>query len=69
MARKKRNSLYTVFLKGILFFFSLENNPIKEYFHNQKKRSDADRIYLDWYNVGNDIRNAYGKIRASEKSC
>ena len=62
----KRTSLFIVFLKGIRFFFALGENPIKEYDRKYRRRSDADNIAHDWYNVGNDIRNAYEKYKASQ---
>lgn len=46
------------FIKGILFFFSLEENPIFQYMEEMKKKSDADRIAEDWIKVGNDLKKA-----------
>lgn len=51
-----RDMLKKIFLKGILFFFSLEENPISQYMEEMKKKSDADRIAEDWINVGNDLK-------------
>lgn len=47
------------FLKGILYFFSLNENPIEEYDRRRKEKNDLERMRSDWYNVGNDIRRAY----------
>ena len=48
-------SLMHLFLKGILYFFSLNENPIVEYNRRRKGKSDLERMRSDWYNVGNDI--------------
>lgn len=48
-------------MEGILFFFTLGKNPIKEYDKKFKKKTDAEKIAQDWRNVGNDIRVAYEK--------
>lgn len=61
----KKTSLFIVFLKGFRFFFALGENPIKEYDRKYRGRNDADNIANDWQNVGNDIRNAYEKYKAS----
>ncbi len=65
----KGNPLLKVFIKGFLYFFSLDNNPVIEYSNKLKKKSDADRMREDWYNVGNDIRSAYEKYKAAGKPC
>lgn len=54
-----KKSLFDVFMKGILYFFSIGGNPIKEYKRMRELSNDADRISSDWRNVGNDIRKAY----------
>lgn len=69
MESKDKNSLLKVFISGISFFFTLEGNPIREYYRRYGRKSDAERIYGDWCNVGNDIRKAYGKATASRKGC
>lgn len=48
--------IMNIFINGILFFFSLEENPIFQYMEEMKKKSDADRIAEDWINVGNDLK-------------
>ena len=60
-----KKSFFDVFLKGLLYFFSLNRNPIKEYERLRKASSDADRMAGDWVNVGNDIRNAYEGYKAT----
>lgn len=57
------NKLLLSFMRGFLYFFLLEDNPIKKYARMQRKMSDQDKICNDWYNVGNDIRNAYEKYK------
>ena len=54
-----------VLLSGILFFFSLAGNPIREYRRRMAMRSDADRMAEDWRNVGNDVRKAYEEYKAT----
>lgn len=63
MKRAIKKSLFYLFRQGFLSFFSLASDPIKKYAEEQKRISDADRIYSDWCNVGNDIRNAYEKYK------
>lgn len=48
-----------IFMEGIMFFFALGKNPIKEYERKCRQRNDAENIAQDWRNVGNDIRTAY----------
>ncbi len=57
-----------LFSKGILFFFRLEENPIRQYAEEMKLKSDADRIAEDRIHVGNDIRMAYGKFQRTTKT-
>lgn len=54
-------NLFKVFLDGILFMFSIGENPIEKYRKEKKSVSDMDNMTKDWCNVGNDIRNAYEK--------
>ena len=58
-----KRSLFFLFRRGFLSFFMLDENPIRRYAREQRKISDRDRIYSDWYNVGNDLRNAYEKYK------
>ena len=58
----KKTNLFQVFLDGILFFFSMGKNPIKEYAEKYRTNSDAENIAKDWQNVGNDIRAAYSEL-------
>ncbi len=70
MEEKNNNkSLMHLFLKGILYFFSLNENPIEEYNRRRKGKSDLERMRSDWYNVGNDIRRAYEKYKSAEGVC
>lgn len=46
----------STFLKGILFFFSLEENPIFQHLEEMKEKSDSDRMAEDWIKVGNDLK-------------
>ena len=54
-----------MFLSGILYFFSIGSNPIKEYRRYMSVRNDADRMADDWRNVGNDIRKAYEEYKSA----
>lgn len=62
---KRHRSLFGVFLSGILYFFSIGSNPIKEYRRYMSVRNDADRMADDWRNVGNDIRKAYEEYKSA----
>lgn len=62
---KKKRSLMSIFVKGVLFFFSLEDNPIKRYDRERRKYSDIDYIAMDWMNIGNDIRNAMNRYETA----
>lgn len=53
-----KKKLFSLFRLGFLSSFLLDENPIGKYIRERRKSSDADRIYSDWCNVGNDIRNA-----------
>lgn len=57
-------NLFVVFIDSILYFFSLDSNPIKRYREQRRKKNDIDNMTQDWYNVGNDIRNAYEKYKS-----
>lgn len=57
------------FLKGILYFFSLNENPTEEYNRRRMGKSDLERMRSDWYNVDNDIRRAYEKYKSAEGAC
>ncbi len=57
-----------LFSNGILFFLTLEENPIRQYAEEMKLKSDADRIAEDWIHVGNDIRVAYEKFQRTAKT-
>ena len=63
MKHSTKRSLFFLFRRGFLSFFLLDGNPIRKYAKRQKKISDAERIYEDWCNIGNDIRSAYGKYQ------
>ncbi len=63
----KKTSLFLIFMEGVLFFFTLGKNPIKEYDKKFRKKTDAERIAQDWRNVGNDIRTAYEKYKEQTK--
>ena len=64
MSRYTANrSLFFLFRQGFLAFFFLDKNPIKQYAKEQKEINDTDKIRMDWYNVGNDIKNAYEKYK------
>lgn len=67
--KSNRKSLMHFFLKGILYFFSLNENPIEEYNRRRMEKSDLERMRSDWYNVGNDIRRAYEKYKSAEGAC
>ena len=67
--KNNRKSLMHTFLKGILYFFSLNENPIEEYDRRRKEKNDLERMRSDWYNVGNDIRRAYEKYKPAEGTC
>jgi|GEM_PF-1606750 hypothetical protein len=67
--KNNRKSLMHTFLKGILYFFSLNENPIEEYDRRRKEKNDLERMCSDWYNVGNDIRRAYEKYKSAEGTC
>lgn len=41
------------FVKGMLYFFGLGENPIEK-----TRKNDGDAIASDWTNIGNDIRKA-----------
>lgn len=56
-----------LFSNGILFFFRLKENPIRQYAEEMKLKSDADRIAEDWIHVGNDIRTACGAFQNTRK--
>lgn len=58
MERKAKNTYREIFINGILYFLSFEKNPISVYLKQLRKKSDSDGITQDWYNVGNDIKNA-----------
>ena len=58
-----KRSLFFMFRKGFLSFFLLDENPIRQYAKRRKRISDEERIYGDWCNIGNDIRNAYEKYQ------
>ena len=57
------NSFFHIFIKGILFSFFMDENPLAELRKNRK--SDADKIRSDWENVGNDIYRAYEKCKGA----
>lgn len=42
-----------IFIKGMLYFFGLGENPIEKI-----RKNDRDAIASDWINIGNDIRKA-----------
>ena len=56
-----------LFSNGILFFLTLEENPIRRYAEEMKLKSDADCIAEDWIHVGNDIRVACGVFQNTRK--
>ena len=58
-------SLLNVFLDGILYFFSLGENPIEKY-RKRHQKTDAENMAQDWRNVGDDIRTAYEKYRTCQ---
>jgi hypothetical protein len=49
------------FIRGLLYFFGLEKNPIRHILDEYRAKSDADRLAEDWYKVGDDIRKIYDK--------
>ncbi len=58
-----REGFFLVFIEGFLSVFSLCPNPLKGLNEQIKRRRDIDAIAGDWQQVGNDIRNAYGKFQ------
>lgn len=56
-------SLISTFLDSILYFFALGNNPIEEWRKRHQRQSDSDNMARDWYNIGQDIRNAFEKYK------
>lgn len=48
-------------IKAILYFFGLDENPIKI-----EHSDDMQAISQDWRNVGNDIRRAISLYRNAE---
>ena len=61
-----RDNIYlSTFLNGILFFFSLEKNPIAVLKKQMSSKSDIDNIASDWRCVGNDIRKAYERYETT----
>lgn len=56
-------TLKHTFLDGILYFFNIERNPISDYLDRLRKESDFERVSKDWFNIGNDIKNAYEKYK------
>lgn len=59
-------SFFYIFLDGVLSFFGICDNPIAKYRKSLKGRTDYDKISNDWANVGNDIKNAYERFKASK---
>nr|DAP59053.1 MAG TPA: hypothetical protein [Caudoviricetes sp.] len=57
-------NLFIIFLDSILYFFSLEINPIERCCEHRKRKSDIENMAQDWYNVGNDISRAYEKYKS-----
>jgi hypothetical protein len=49
------------FIRGILYFFGLDKNPVQRILDEYKAKTDADRLAEDWRKVGEDIRKVYGK--------
>lgn len=66
MIGMKNKSLFSVFMKGMLSTFFIGQNPIKELGNKRKEKTDTENMMSDWYNVGNDIRTAYGKFKAAQ---
>ena len=62
-ATQTREGFFLVFIEGFLSVFSLCPNPLKGLNEQIKRRRDIDAIAGDWQQVGNDIRNAYGKFQ------
>ena len=70
---KKINKLNVVIFKiGSLQFQPFEmiyldeetiGEPYMTFSKEQKEINDTDKIRMDWYNVGNDIKNAYEKYK------
>ena len=65
MTNFSRRKLLSVFIKGFLSFFSIEQNPIKAYEKEFKRRNDKENMAQDWENVGNDIKHAYEKFNST----
>lgn len=63
--RTERKSFFGLFLSGVLYFFNLGENPIKEHLRRMSSRGDAERMAGDWQKVGNDIRRAYEKYKTT----
>ena len=59
-------SFFCIFLDGVLSFFGICGNPIANYSKSLKGCTDYDKISNDWVNVGNDIKNAYERFKASK---
>jgi hypothetical protein len=58
---KEFESYKLSFIRGLLYFFGLEKNPIRHILDEYRAKRDADRLAGDWYKVGEDIRKVYGK--------
>lgn len=54
-----------VFIRGIMSFFLIGENPIRTYMRRKAMQSDEDRIRGDWYKIGNDIRKSCEEYKSA----
>ena len=51
--------IYSAFIKGVLYIFGLNNNPIKEFKIKFESKNDNEAISKDWENIGIEIKKAF----------
>jgi hypothetical protein len=62
LKKKKEFETYkSNFIRGLLYFFGMEKNPLRHILDEYRAKSDADRLAGDWYKVNEDIQKVYGK--------